>query len=586
MLYVGKAKQLRKRTLSYFTKNQQSPRIQVMLSLARGLEVTITETESEALILEASLIKKLKPRYNVLLKDDKSYPYLHLSTNHAFPRLSLYRGDRRPPGKYYGPYPSAHAVRETLKWIQKIFPIRQCDDNEFNLRTRPCLQFQIHRCNGPCCDRVSTEEYAALTRDVILFLEGKDKQLTEMLAAAMWSASEERDFEGAKVLRDRIRAIEYVQRQRRVNLAADADMDIAAIELGGGIASAQVFFIRRGVNLGSRGLILEQTGDSDPEEILEQFLQQFYSDKPPPSEVVVDLDLTERAWLENALSERRGQRVTLTRPQRGEKHRLLMLARDNAKQALQRHMSGQEEVRRKLEALTEALNLPQTPDRIEVYDMSHIQDSEAVGAMIVFGPEGFRKNQYRKFNFKDPNLADDTARMAEVLTRRLTRLKNSENEQSEGSGEAWPDLILLDGGQGQLNAVMRVAREMQMDDIAFCGIAKGPERNAGRERLFLPDADEPLILPHDSPALFLLQQIRDEAHRFAIGFHRNKRGKRQIKSALDAIPGVGPRRKKALIARFGSARGVSEASVRELAQTPGVSQTLAETILDALKSDS
>nr|CRH04995.1 excinuclease ABC subunit C [Candidatus Magnetococcus massalia] len=578
IIYVGKAKALRNRVGSYFTQQAgHSAKTQVMVKLIRRLETTVTATENDALLLEANLIKQHQPRYNVLLKDNKSYPYLHLTTQHDFPRLALYRGDRKEAGRFFGPYPSVHAVRNTLKWLQKIFPVRQCEDTQYNHRTRPCLQYQIHRCGGPCCDRISQEKYGAIVAEVVLFLEGKDKQLVKALQQQMWQLAEARDFEGAGRIRDRIAQIKLIQEKRRLNLTGHVDLDAMSIAVEGGQTVVQLFFVRGGINLGNRAYYPDSRGEEDVSAILQAFINQFYLERPPPTEVLIDRELPEQELLQSALSERLGKRVRLHRPERGEKRSLVAMAAENALQSVRQQQAGQVQNRVLLEALQAEFNMPEQPSRIEIYDNSHIQDSEAVGAMVVFGPEGFIKNQYRKFNLEASGAADDTARMEVVLTRRFKRLK-------EGDEANWPDLVLLDGGIAQLNTALRVAEELQLSrgDVLFCAIAKGPERNAGREQLFLPDMTEPTILPHNSPLLMFLQRVRDEAHRFVIGYHRQKRGKRQTQSALDAIPGIGPKRKKALLHTFGSVRGVSQASLEEIAKVSGFSMELAQQVLEHL----
>lgn len=576
VLYVGKAKDLRKRVSSYFNRSDAPARIQVMLAQAQKLELTVTTTENEALILEASLIKGFKPRYNVLLKDDKSYPYLRLTTGQAYPRLSLYRGDRQEPGRYFGPYPSSVAVRETLKILQRIFPVRQCEDGQFQRRERPCLQYQIRRCAGPCCGRVEEERYAAWVRQVVLFLEGKDRQLVESLRQEMWQAAEARRFEEAGELRDRIHALEHVQEQRRLNLSGGGEMDVIALAGGEGVWVVQVFFVRDGVNLGNREFFPAQVEEIPPEEILSAFVPQFYADKSPPPEILLPFFPEDAAWLGQALGERRGGRVVLRAPRRGEKRALVEMALVNARQSLERHLSGRATLRERLRLLAEELELDGIPERIEAYDVSHIQDAHPVGSMVVFGPEGFRKGSYRKFAL-EPELADDTARMGEMLRRRLQRLAQ------EGE-EAWPDLILLDGGLGQLGAVRKVAESLGVAGIPLCAMAKGPDRNAGNERLFLPQRAEPIMLSNGAPVSFLLQNVRDEAHRFAVGYHRTRRGQAQTRSALDDVSGIGAQRKKALLRRFGSVRAIRESNVEELSRVEGISKGLAERILRALRN--
>ncbi|MBF0285129.1 MAG: excinuclease ABC subunit UvrC [Magnetococcales bacterium] len=618
LLYVGKAKDLRKRVSSYFANLERlTPRIQTMIGLAQGLEWTVTTTGNEALLLEANLIKAFQPRYNVFLRDDKSYPYLRLESDHPFPRLTLYRGDRREPGRYFGPYPSSSSVRETLKLLQRLFPIRQCDDAQFAQRKRPCLQYQIRRCSGPCCGKTTREVYGGWIQEVCLFLEGKDTQLVEALTRAMWGAAERREYEEAALLRDRIQAIAHVQERRRVNLAApgaggremgDGDLDVAAAVNEGGGCCIQVFFIRGGINLGNRAFFPRHAEDLTPAETLAAFVPQFYQDKLPPPEILFNATPEEEGWLRSALAERRGGAVTLRVPQRGPRRDLILMAEANAREALARELRDQGALRQRLEELGEVVGLASAPERVEVFDISHLQGGEPVGGMIVLGPGGFRKDQYRKYGLKDLTLPDDTARMEEVLTRRFLRLKKEEEEDGEREKEAsggeeasepssaspsppppsppppvagrgeWPELVVVDGGLPQLNAALRVAGELQLTGVAFVALAKGPERNAGRERLFIPGLDLPLSLPANSPVLFLLQNIRDEAHRFAIGFHRQRRGAERLHSGLDDVPGVGPARKKALLRHFGSLKGVREAEESALAEVPGLPRELAKRI--------
>ncbi|MBF0176138.1 MAG: excinuclease ABC subunit UvrC [Magnetococcales bacterium] len=573
LLYVGKAKSLKRRVSSYFSRALALPRIQVMIQQARRLEITITASETDALILEAHLIRELQPRYNVLLKDSKSYPYLHLSTQQRFPRLSLYRGGRQEAGRYFGPYPSVQAVRETLKYLQKIFPIRQCDDGQFQSRRRPCLQFQIRRCSGPCCERTSEEQYANWIREVVLFLEGRDRQLVEELAKSMWEASERHDFETAAMLRDRMQSIRHVQEKRRLDLEPDDDLDAVCIVEREGVHAVQVFFIRAGINLGNRGFFPENTAGVPVAEVLEAFLMQFYADKKPPREILVNLVVPDVEWLSKALG------ATLRFPQRGGRRRILEMATTNAAAALVRRLGGEAENRRRLEQLAAALGLDGTLERLEAYDVSHIQDRNVVGSRVVFGVSGFVRSGYRRYALTDDRLHDDTARMAAMLRRRLTKL------QQESAAEEQPDLIILDGGLGQLHAVMDVAREIQASAIPLCAMAKGADRHAGKERLFLPDKLSPVILPPDSPVLFLLQNIRDEAHRFAVGYHRHKRSREQTRSDLDAIPGIGSKRKRALIRHFGSVKNLRGASVVELTAVKGIALGLAEQIHTMLHSE-
>ncbi|MBF0342320.1 MAG: excinuclease ABC subunit UvrC [Magnetococcales bacterium] len=585
VLYVGKAKSLKKRVASYFHQ-PGSARILAMLARARDLAIVVTATEQDALILEANLIRRLQPPYNVLLKDDKSHPWLRLTIDQPFPRLTLHRGPRQPKERYFGPYPSVHAVRETLRWMQGIFPLRQCEDRQFSTRRRPCLQHQIKRCHAPCMGLIDQESYARLVRETILFLEGRDRQLTEGLTREMWQASQERRFEEAARLRDRIKAITHVQTQRRSNLKQGTDLDVICVTTTPGPASLQVFFVRDGINLGNQSHFPENTDELEPAEILESFISLFYSPESgeaggvetplPPPEILVNLPVEEVVWLESTLSRLRGGKVHIRIPERGEKRKLVELALANAEGAKVRSLSGKRANRQLLTELASILELPRVPERIEGYDISHIQDQHVVASLVAFGPEGMLKRAYRRYAIQDPASVDDTARMAEVLRRRFRAGGDKE-------GSAWPDLVLLDGGRGQLHAVMEVADDLGITGVAFCAMAKGPDRDAGRESLFLPGRSEPIILPERSPVLFMLQNIRDEAHRFAITYHRSSREKDQVRSVLDRIPGIGPERKRALLRRFGSVRAIRAADVEALAGVPGISPALAEIIVHTLR---
>lgn len=604
ILYIGKAKELKKRVGSYFRGPAISPRTDAMLARAGHVEVTVTTTENEALILEANLIKRFQPPYNVLLKDDKSHPYLHLSTDHPYPRLKLMRGARTGKGAFFGPFPSVGAVRETLRWLQRTFPIRRCEESQFKQRQRPCLQHQIKRCHAPCCARISEEAYGAVVRDLSLFLQGRGKELMEQLQQAMWQASDDRAFEEAARLRDRIKAITLVQDQRRVNLVENCHLDLFGVAQDAGGSVVQVFYIRHGINLGNSHFFPENSAGLTPEEVLESFLSQYYTGhddtappltrEAPPGEILVSHTLTHRAWLANALRALRGGPVRLHRPRRGEKYRLLQLALLNAEQALERRNRSRATLAHLTQQLAELLALPSPLRRIEAYDVSHLQGSHPVGSLILFGPDGWQKNGYRRFNLDDPTLRDDTARMARMLSRRFVRLLPTPSTssppphpaQAEQATSPRPDLILLDGGRAQLNAVLNVASAWPNHGLHFCAIAKGENRFAGREQLFLPDRVEPITLSVRSPVLFLLQNIRDEAHRFAIGLHKAQRGRAQTRSPLDRIPGIGPQKKRALLRHFGSLDAVRQATVGNLLAVAGVSEGLAHRIIQSLQKDS
>ncbi|HIJ82823.1 MAG: Excinuclease ABC subunit C [Magnetococcales bacterium] len=596
VVYVGKAKNLKKRASSYFS-GSHAPRVMAMLRQARKLEMTVTETENEALILEANLIKQFKPPYNVLLKDDKSHPYLHLNVEHPFPRLSLYRGQRREAGRFFGPYPSVHAVRDTLKWLQNVFPIRQCGNLQFSNRSRPCLQYQIKRCTGPCCGREAKEAYALRVEQLILFLEGRDKTIERDIKKAMWEASEALDFEAAARLRDRLHCLKQVQDRRRLNLSRELDLDVVVVLKQDGVAVVLFLFVRRGLLLGIRSFFPENVADVAVDEVMGSFMGQYYSNPFnrfeqgsgggdttwPPPEILVNVDLPDAAWLAGVLTRLRGSNVHFLRPMRGEKRVLLEMGEKNAGELLLRRIGTHNAQGRDLMQLARVLDMDQVPERIEAYDISHFQDAQPSGSLVVFTVDGFQKGAYRRFAIQDETLADDTARMAEVLSRRLLALKEGQGGEGGDIAQPWPDLILLDGGVGQLNAVLEIALELQVDGIVFCAIAKGPQRNAGRERLFLPGRDEAIILPHDSPVLMLLQKIRDEAHRFAVGFHRVRRKKEQRRSLLDDIPGIGLKKKRALLRQFGSVRAIQEAGTETLMTVQGISSELARRIEQHLK---
>ena len=572
-LYIGKAKVLRHRVASYFNHAQQEmpARLQAMLSHARQLEITVTASEIDALLLEAAMIRRHKPPYNVLLKDGKSYPYLHLTTDGPFPSIALYWGNRQSGGRFFGPYPSTAAVQATLKQLQQAFPLRQCADVEFANRTRPCLQYQIGRCHAPCCQKITPEQYAPLVQEVILFLEGKDQQLLSQLQTTMWQAAARMEYEQAAVLRDRIKAITHVQAKRRINLSSPhADLDLVAMICQNGLTAVQVFFIRAGINLGNR-LFFPQTPIDQPwsaRDILQSFLEQFYIDKIPPAEILINHPLADPdGWLHTFLQQRRGSAVELRVPLRGEKQQLLQMAILNAQMAIDRRLASQEIWQERLQRLATRFQMAVIPKRIEVYDISHSQGEAPVGAMIVCGATGFIKSEYRHFAIRDPLLSDDTGRMAEMLARRF-----------KNPLAVWPDLVLLDGGLGQLHAALRVAAAQQIPpSVRFAAIAKGTSlQETGRERIFLPEQADPLHLTEHDPLLFFLQTIRDEAHRCAIRAHRSQRDKQRTTSLLDQIPGIGPKRKKALLHHFGSVRNIKSAGVEEIIQSGILPRPLAE----------
>jgi len=580
VLYVGKAKNLKKRVTAYTRPERLGLRIQRMVSETHSLEVVTTHTEVEALLLEANLIKKLGPRYNILLKDDKSFPYILITGDHRFAQIVKHRGARNRKGEYFGPFASAGAVNQTLAQLQRAFLLRSCTDSVFASRSRPCLLFQIKRCAAPCVDRVSPEAYGALVDEARSFLSGRSQQVQKALVKQMEEAAEAMNYEEAAVFRDRIRALASVQARQDINSIDLEDADVVALHQAGGDCCIQVFFFRSGCNFGNRAFFPTHTQDQPPEEVMAAFLAQFYEDKVPPKEVMLSHPLAaeDQPLIVEALASRAGRKVQLSVPQRGDRRKMVMHAYDNAREALGRRQAESSATRKLLDGVAELFGLEGPPERIEVYDNSHIQGAHAVGGMIVAGPEGFNKNAYRKFNIKGSEIApgDDFAMMKEVLTRRFKRAKD---EEADGDRSGWPDLVLIDGGPGQFKVVESLMEEMGVTDVALVSIAKGQDRDAGRERFHM--AGRPSFsLPPNDPVLYYLQRLRDEAHRFAIGTHRAKRSAAIGKSPLDELPGIGPARKKALLHHFGSARAVSEAGLADLAGVEGISQAMAKKIYD------
>jgi excinuclease ABC subunit C len=578
VLYVGKARSLKNRVTNYTQVARLSKRLQRMVSQTRGLQIVTTNNEAEALLLEAQLIKRYRPPYNVLLRDDKSFPFILLREDHAFPRVQLHRGARRHKGQYYGPFASAGSVRTTLTALQKLFLIRSCTDSFFANRSRPCLLHQIRRCSAPCVGRVDPAGYKELIDDAKDFLGGKSTKVQQKLSGQMAEAAEAMDYELAAVYRDRLRALTFIQGSQAINAERVGDADIFGLACKGGTMCIQAFFIRGGQNWGARSFFPAHTNDVPEDEVLTSFLVQFYEEVPPPRLVLLDRPPMEEELLAEALAERAARKVELKVPQRGEQRRLVAQAKRNAEEALDRRLAETSTQTRNLRALAELFELPEPPNRIEVYDNSHVQGTNAVGAMIVAGPEGFRKNSYRKFNIKNPDTApgDDFAMMREVLGRRFSRLEKEDPDRSKGD---WPDLILIDGGKGQLSAVMETVECAGIHDIPIVGVSKGPDRNAGRETFHLPNGRD-FQLPPNDPVLFYLQRLRDEAHRFAIGAHRTKRAKSMGASPLDDVPGIGPNRKRALLMHFGTARAVRNAALDDIAKVPGISGATAQGIYD------
>ncbi len=579
VLYIGKARSLRNRVANYTQVTRLPRRLQRMVAQTRGMTIVTTNNEAEALLLEAQLIKRYRPAYNVLLRDDKSFPFILLRSDHEFPRLQKHRGARRAKGNYYGPFASAGSVNTTLNALQKLFLLRSCTDSFFNNRDRPCLLYQIKRCSAPCVARISTEEYADLVSDAKCFLAGKATSVQAKLGSAMQSAAASMDFERAALYRDRLRALTFIQGTQAINAEGVGDADIWALAGKSGVICIQAFFIRGGQNWGHRAFFPAHTADVPEDEVLTSTLMQFYEDVPPPRTILLDRVLDEAALLEEAF----GGKTTLTMPQRGDRVRLVKQATRNAEEALDRRAAESTTQGKLLRDVAELFELEGPPKRIEVYDNSHIQGTNSVGAMIVAGQEGFMKGQYRKFNIKNPDTVpgDDFGMMREVLERRFTRAQNEDPDRENGS---WPDLLLIDGGKGQLSAVRGVLEAMGVDDVPLVGIAKGPDRNAGRETFHLLDGRE-INLPTNHPVLFYLQRLRDEAHRFAIGAHRAKRAKALVTSSLDDVAGIGPARKKALLMHFGTARAVKNASLEDLQKAPGVSEAVARTVFDFFHSN-
>jgi len=576
-LYVGKARNLKRRVTNYTQVGKQPARLLRMIAETRAMEFVVTNSEVEALLLEANLIKRLRPRYNVLLRDDKTFPHILITGDHPYPQITKHRGAETRPGKYFGPFASAGAVNRTITALQRAFLLRNCTDTVFAMRTRPCLQYQIKRCTAPCVGYVDEAEYAAQVRQATEFLSGKSQKVQQDFADAMMAASDRLDFETAARYRDRIRALSAVQAHQDINIEGIEEADALAVHDEGGQTCIQVYFFRGGRNYGTRAYFPSHDKGQDTPEVLAAFLGQFYDDKPPPREILTSHEPAERDLLEQALSIKADRRVHLRVPKRGEARRLIDHALSNAREALGRRLSESAAQRKLLDGVAAAFGLDGAPERVEVYDNSHIGGTNAVGAMIVAGPEGFRKNAYRKFTIKDPKAAgDDFAMMREVLTRRFSRALKEDPDRADGT---WPDLVLIDGGQGQLNVAREVLADLGVEDVPLVGIAKGPDRDAGRERFFMPDRAPFSLEPRD-PVLYFLQRLRDEAHRFAIGTHRAKRGKQIGQSPIDEIPGIGPRRKKALLLHFGSARGVSRASLADLESVDGISQAVAKRIYD------
>ncbi|WP_242096151.1 MULTISPECIES: excinuclease ABC subunit UvrC [unclassified Sphingomonas] len=579
VLYVGKARALRQRVVNYTQVDRLTKRLQRMVAQTRSMTIVTTNNEAEALLLEAQLIKRYRPAYNVLLRDDKSFPFILLRQDHDFPRIQKHRGARRAKGDYYGPFASAGSVNNTLNALQKLFLLRSCTDGFFKTRDRPCLLYQIKRCSAPCVGRIDAAGYAELVGDAKNFLAGKATDVQAKLGAQMQAAAENMDFELAALLRDRLKALTFIQGTQFINAEGIGDADIFAMASKDGVIGIEAFFIRGGQNWGHRSFFPGHVADVPEDEVLSSFLTQFYEEVPPARTVFVDRELPEAALLAEVMGTQAGRKVDLSVPQRGTRRRLLDQAKRNAEEALDRRLAESTTQARLLREVAELFELPEPPDRIEVYDNSHIQGTNALGAMVVAGPEGFRKGQYRKFNIKGNEAAtdDDFGMMREVFRRRFARQLDEAPDRDDAT---WPDLVLIDGGRGQLNAAKAVLEDLGIEDVCLVGVAKGPNHGReGREVFHMLDGRE-FQLPVNAPVLFYLQRLRDEVHRFAIGAHRDKRSKAIGASPLDDVPGIGPARKKALLMHFGTARAVRNASLEDLQKAPGVSRTMAQGLYD------
>src|SRR5438093_4175685 len=602
VLYVGKAKNIRKRIVAYTRPTGYDPRIERMIAGTAALEFVSTATETEALLLEANLIKRLRPRFNVLLRDDKSFPYILITADHWAPQMLKHRGARTREGNYYGPFASVWAVNRTITALQRAFLLRSCSDAFFESRTRPCLLYQIKRCSGPCTQEIDFAEYGKLVGEANAFLSGKSQAVKDTLAAEMEKASAALEFERAAIYRDRLAALSAVQSHQDINPRGVEEADVFAVHQAGGFNCVEVFFFRTGQNWGNRAYFPKADRSLAPGEVLGAFLAQFYDDKPVPRTIFVSHEIDERALLAEALSTKSGHKVEVNVPQRGEKKDLVDHALANAREALARKLAESSSQRRLLELLADVFALPRPPRRIEVYDNSHIQGSNAVGAMIVAGPEGFQKNQYRKFNIRAADLVpgDDFGMMREVLNRRFKRLLNEAPRPMSGASNAgaqagepidiaggpdgdaespWPDLVIIDGGRGQLSAAQETLTALGIIDVPLVAVAKGADRDAGMETFFLPGRDPFKLKPRD-PVLYFVERLRDEAHRFAVGSHRIRRRRDLREAGLQEIPGIGPTRKRALLHHFGTLKAIERAAPADLAKVPGISAETARKIYD------
>ena len=577
VLYVGKARDLKKRVSSYFHRTQTSPKTAALMQLVCQVEVTVTNTEAEALILEYNLIKQHKPRFNVTLRDDKSYPYIYVSTKHKFPRLQFHRGPRKGKGRYFGPYPSTSAVRQTLNELQKLFMVRQCQDSFFKNRSRPCLQYQIKRCTGPCVDLITPEQYAIDIDAAIDFLDGKNQSVVASFVARMEAAAAEQDYEQAARFRDQIARLKEVEAKQLVSRTASKDLDILGFASNAAMHVVTVLIIRNGAIIGSRDYYPRLAGETDQAKILNGFVAQYYLGRDAPAEIILESDIEDAELLQGELSERAGHKVSIKHRVRGDRQRWLEMARTNAQQGLSLQVASNATIKRQFAALAQVLGVEDGLQRLECFDVSHTSGEATVASCVVFNTAGAMKSDYRRFNLTPESGGDDYAAMNEALRRRYTRVKKGEVPM--------PDVLFVDGGKGQLAEAMKVLEELQLDWLRVVAVAKGRARKPGAEQLFMPGDKTAMMLPPDSPALLLIQQIRDEAHRFAITGHRQRRAKARKTSRLEEIPGLGPKRRRELLRQFGGLQGVIGAGVDDLIKVRGISRTLAESIYNDLHLD-
>jgi excinuclease ABC subunit C len=577
VIYVGKARDLKKRVSSYFTRTHDSPKTAAMMQLVADVEVMLTNTEAEALLLEYNLIKQHRPRFNILLRDDKSYPYIYVSTRHRFPRLQFHRGPRKGKGRYFGPYPSTSAVRQTLNDLQKLFLVRQCQDSYFSNRTRPCLQYQIKRCTAPCVDLITREQYAKDIDAAIEFLEGKNKSVINTFVKRMEQASADRHYEQAARYRDQVAKLKEVEARQLVARSANKDLDIIGFASNGAIHCVTVLFIRNGAVIGSRDHFPKSATEDDRARILNAFVAQYYLGRDAPAEIILETAIDDAALLESELTERMGRKIAIRNRVRGDRARWLELARTNAEQGLNLQVASNATIKRQFAALGEALGLDETPERLECFDVSHTSGEATVASCVVFNAAGPLKSDYRRFNLKPAAGGDDYAAMAEALRRRYKRVKKGEVPM--------PDILFVDGGKGQLAEAMTVLDELELNWLNVVAVAKGRSRRPGAEQLFIPGVKKAIRLPADSPALLLILQIRDEAHRFAITGHRARRAKSRRTSRLEQIPGLGPKKRRELLKQFGGLQGVMGAGIDDLVKVRGISRALAESIYNDLHLD-